>query len=57
MWIKTKDLIKSTNNTSDDYDEKYIKIRFNSDDHLLLHDIILLDLFSIAAMNTNHKFS
>ena len=32
MWSKTKDLIRSTSNDSDDYDEKYIKIEFGSDD-------------------------
>ena len=25
MWSKIKDLVRSTNNKSDDYDEKYIK--------------------------------
>ena len=29
---KIKDLIKSITNNSDNYDEKYMKIKFNSDD-------------------------
>ena len=31
---KIKGLIKSTNNNSDDYDEEYIKMKFNPDDDL-----------------------
>ena len=30
--MKIKDLIKSRNNNSVDYDEKYLKIKFNSND-------------------------
>ena len=30
-----KDLIRSTKNNSDDYDEEYMKMEFNSDDNLL----------------------
>ena len=39
LWIKIKDLIRSiTNNYDDyDYDETYIKIKFNSADELLLN--------------------
>ena len=36
VWSKIKDLIRSANNNSDDYDEKYMKIKFNADDDLLL---------------------
>ena len=35
-WKKTKDLIKSINNNSDDYDKRHIKIKFKSEDHLPL---------------------
>ena len=31
-WIKIRDLIKSITKNIDDYDEKYIKIKFDSDD-------------------------
>ena len=37
LWIKN--LIKSITKNSDDYDEKYIKIKFNLDDNLLLNKI------------------
>ena len=36
LWKKIKSLIRSINSNSDDYDKKYIKIKFNSDDNLLL---------------------
>ena len=32
LWSKTKGLIRSINKKSDDYDEKYMKTKFNSDD-------------------------
>ena len=35
-----KYLIKSKNNDSDDYDEKYINVKFNSDNYLLLRKIL-----------------
>ena len=44
---ESKDLFRSINNKSDDYDEKYMKIKFNSDDDLPLkktlelHNIII----------------
>ena len=37
LWIKN--LIKSITKNSDGYDEKYIKIKFNLDDNLLLNKI------------------
>ena len=36
MWKNVKDLIKSINNHSGKYDEKYMKVKFNSDDDLPL---------------------
>ena len=31
LWSKVRDLIRSITEYSDDYDEKYMKIKFNSD--------------------------
>ena len=31
LWIKIRDLIRSINKNSDDYDEKIMKIKLNSD--------------------------
>ena len=36
IWSKIKDSIRSTDNNSDDSDEKYWKIEFNSNDNLSL---------------------
>ena len=36
LWHKIRDLIRSITKSSDDYDEKYVKIKFNSDDELPL---------------------
>ena len=36
MWSKVRDLIRSITNNSEDYDEKYMKIKSNSDDDLRL---------------------
>ena len=37
LWSKIRDLIRSITKNSDHYDEKYIKIKFNSDDELLIN--------------------
>ena len=36
LWNKIRDLIRSITNNSGNSDEKYTKIKFNSDDHLPL---------------------
>ena len=36
LWTKIKDLIRSKTNNSDNYDESYMKTKFNSDDGLFL---------------------
>ena len=40
LWIKIRDLIRSITKNSDDYDEKYIKIKFDSDYELPLNKTI-----------------
>ena len=40
LWSKIRDLIRSITKDSDDYDEKRMKIKFNSDDNLSLNKII-----------------
>ena len=42
LWIKIRDQIRSVTKNSDnyDYDEKYIKIKFDSDDELPLNKTI-----------------
>ena len=40
LWIKIRDLIRSITKNLDDYDEKYIKTKFDSDYELPLKKII-----------------
>ena len=40
LWIKTRDIIRSRTKNSDDYDEKYMKIKFSLDDELPLNKTI-----------------
>ena len=35
-WTKIRDLLRSITNNSDNYDEKFMKIKFNADDYLPL---------------------
>ena len=37
LWSNIKDLIRSITENSEDYDEKYMKIKFNSDNKLPLN--------------------
>ena len=37
LWIQIRDLFRSITKNSDDYDEKYMKIKFDSDNNLLLN--------------------
>ena len=39
---KIRDLVRSISNNSDDYDQKYMKIKFNSDDDLPSQKILEL---------------
>ena len=64
MQSKIRDLIKQITNNPDDYDKKYLKIKFNSDDDLpldktqgLCNMIILFDLLFMKAKNISNKFS
>ena len=53
LWIKIKDLIKSITKNSDDYDEKYLKIKFNSE--LLLKKTIEIRNATIVLRVIFHK--
>ena len=64
MWHTIMDLIRSITNNPDDYDEKSMKIKFNSDDDLLLNKtlklynmVIVVRSVSMKATNITHKFS
>ena len=64
FWSKIRDLISLITRNSDDYDDKYMKIKFNSDDELPLNKTIeipsmitVLDLFFMKRANIIPKFS
>ena len=54
-WSKIRDLIGSINKNSDDYDEKYMKIKFNSDDELPLHKVTEITSMMIVARAVFHE--
>ena len=63
FWIKTRDLIRSVTKKSDDYDEKCVKIKLDSNETLPLIKaieipviVIVLELFLMKMTNIFHKF-
>ena len=59
LWSKIRDLIRSINKNSDDYDKKYMKIKFNSNDELPLNKTINIPIMKIivrAIFLRNNKF-
>ena len=48
LWIKIRDLIRSITKNSDNYDEKQIKIKFNSDDELPLNKTVEIPTMTIV---------
>ena len=63
MWSKVRDVISSITKNSDDYGEKYMKIKFNSDDELPLNKtleirsmiIVVRDVFFMKITNFINK--
>ena len=60
---KIRDLIRSKTHDLDNYDENYMKIKFNSNDDLplrktfQLRDIVIIaNLFVMRTTSTMHKF-
>ena len=59
LWSKIIDLMRSITKSSDDYDEKYMKIIFNSDDKLSLSKTIEIPSMIIvvrAVFHENNKY-
>ena len=48
LWDKIKNLIKNTNDKPGDYDKKYLKIKFHSDDNLPLNKILKIHNMKIV---------
>ena len=49
LWSKSKEIIRSVTKSSDDYDEKYMKITFTFDDELPLDKTIEIPTITIVA--------
>ena len=47
LWSKIRDLIRSITKNSDDYDEKYNKVRFNLDNELPVNKTIEIPIMAI----------
>ena len=59
LWSKIRDLIRSITKNSDDYDGKYRKIKYNSDDDLPLNKatkILGMVTFTRAVFYENSKY-
>ena len=59
LWIKIRDLIRSVPKKSDNYDEKYMKTKFDSDDELPLNKRIETPVMVIvvqAIFYENYKY-
>ena len=55
LWSKSRHLITSITKNSDDYDKRYMKIKFNSDDELLLSKTIEIPRMVIVARAVFHE--
>ena len=53
LWSKIRDLVRSITKNSDDYEEKYMKVKFNSDDEfsLLFYETIEIPIMAIVCFS------
>ena len=59
LWSKIRDLIRSITKNSDDYDEKYMEIKFSRDDELPINKMIEISTMTVvlrAAFYENNKY-
>ena len=56
LWTKIRDLIRSKTNDSDNYDEKYMKIKFNQDDDSSLNKTLELFNMGIVVFHKGNKY-
>ena len=58
LWCKMRDLISPITKNSDDYDDKYMKNKFNLDDELPLNNnrICSTVIFVRAVFHDNNKY-
>ena len=55
LWCKVKDLIRSVTKNSDNYDKKYMKIKFDSDNNLPLNKTIEIPIMTIVVRAVFHE--
>ena len=59
LWSKIRDLVRPVTKNTDDYDEKYMKIKFDLDDELPLNKTIEIRSMIIvvrAVFHGNNKY-
>ena len=59
LWYKIRDSIRSVTKNSDDYDEKYMKVKFNLDDESPINktiEILSITIFVRAVFHENYKY-
>ena len=55
LWSKIRYLIRSRTKNSEDFDENYMKIKFNSDDELPLNKTIEIPIMIIVVRDSFHE--
>ena len=55
LWIKIRDLIRSITKKLDDYDEKCMKIKFDSDENLPLNKTIYIPIVTRVSRVVFHE--
>ena len=48
LWIKIRDLIRSITKNLDDFDKRYIKFKFDSDDELSLNKTVGIPIMTLV---------
>ena len=59
MWTKIRDLVGSINKKSDSFDEKYVKMKFNSDGEVHLNKAMEINNETVvvrAVFHENNKY-
>ena len=57
LWSKIRDLIRSITKNSDNYDEKYMKITFSSDDELPLNKTTEIHNAAMVVTAVFHEYN
>ena len=55
LWNKIRDLIRSITNNSENYDEEYVSIKFNSDDNIPLKKTVDISNMVIVVRSVFHE--